>query len=304
LKDRAISHAPRRRRSWYRRQLRIQRTVATVVLFTLIAVVCALNVSRFSSHGRYSSLVSAGLLPGRANLHPNLSFPPPSGVRRHKYVSRIPGIYPYSVVPGGVKDIQSLRRAASHDAAVARHFSRFDFKHARIERVTTPREVYVSYRIRDTVFWTHRKIRLRAGELLLTDGNIAARLKCGNQISDTAKPDVSDEEPQEDILDQPVAYDAPAPPFSVRPTIELPDLPVGSPIASSGLGGGFSFPYAPIGGGPPVGICRTKDGKIDKRCEPKHKKPVIPEPSTFILFAAGLALVASQYKSLRPSAIA
>ena len=32
--------------------------------------------------------------------------------------------------------------------------------------------------------------------MLLTDGKITCRTKCGNQISETAKPDISDQEPE------------------------------------------------------------------------------------------------------------
>ena len=126
------------------------------------------------------------------------------------------GVYPYSIVPGGLKSAQALRQAAASDKAVARHFSQFDYSRAHLVRLTEPREVYVSYRIRDTVFWTQKRIRLQAGEMLLTDGKITARAKCGNQVSSTAKPEVSNEEPEEDVLDQPVALEPMGPAVPIR----------------------------------------------------------------------------------------
>jgi hypothetical protein len=99
-----------------------------------------------------------------------------------------------------VKDVDDLRYKALRDYVVRRHYAHFDYSHARLVQAREAREVYLSYRIRDSVFWTRRKIRLRLGEMLLTDGKITARARCGNQISDTAKPDVSEEEPAEDVF--------------------------------------------------------------------------------------------------------
>ena len=218
-------------------------------------------------------------------------------------MARVPDVYPYSVVPGGVRDAEGLQELAARDRAVARHYSHFDFKNARLERISAPREVYVSYRIRDTIFWTRKKVHLPAGELLLTDGKIAARAKCGNQISDTAKPEVSDEEPAEDVMDQPVAELEPlGPPFPMRPSVTAPDLPIGQPIPDT-YGGGFSFPYAPILAGPPIGLCLDKHGRIDKNCTHDHKPPVIPEPGTMVLLGSGLAIVVWRYRVRQPNLI-
>jgi hypothetical protein len=226
----------------------------------------------------------------------DLALTPPRGVQRSRYVARIPGVYPYSVVPGGIKDVSSLREAAARDRAVSRHYAHFDYGKARMVRVTEPREVYVSYRIRDTVFWTQKRIRLKIGEMLLTDGNITARAKCGNQISETAKPDVSDQEPEEDVLDQPVALEELGPSLALRPVLAPPDLPVGQPLAPALADAGFSFPYVTIAGSmaPP---CSTKNGNLDNRCHPKHKKPNTPEPASMLLLASGLALVSWRYRS-------
>ena len=288
MEDRATPNAPRRRRTWYRRRLRQRRILAAATLVIVIGAVCALNLVRILSQTpRDAGWTSADLRAARAFLNDELGFTPPHSRKHPKYIARIPGVYPYSVVPGGIKDAVALRDVAAHDRAVARHFSNFDFKNARLERLSAPREVYVSYRIRDTIFWTRKRVRLPAGELLLTDGKMAARAKCGNQISDTAKPEVSDEEPAEDVMDQPVAIEPLGPPLPMRPSVARMDLPAGIPTPD-GYTGQFSFPYAPLWAGPPV--CVKKNGTLDKKCG-HGKQPVIPEPGTMWLLGTGLVLV-------------
>jgi hypothetical protein len=121
-------------------------------------------------------------------------------------------------------------------------------------RVAEAREVYVSYRIRNTVYWTKKKVRLHVGELLLTDGTTTARAHCGNQISDVAKPDISDEEPDEDVLNDPIpAVESPYSP--IHPMIASADLPDGQPVGPQLFAGGFIFPYVPYGVPLPGGRC-------------------------------------------------
>ncbi|MGC2248694.1 MAG: PEP-CTERM sorting domain-containing protein [Terriglobales bacterium] len=303
MKDRAIRYTRRRRRSWYRRRLRKRRLATTAILVTVIAAVCALNFVRILSSPSRTAHGLRGpsdLFAMRSYLNEELGFTPPHTSSHPRYVARIPGVYPYSVVPGGVRNANALREAAARDRAVARLYAHFDFEHARLERIRAAREVYVSYRIRDSIFWTRKKIRLPAGELLLTDGKIAARAKCGNQISEVAKPDISDEEPDQDVLDQPVALEPLGPPLPIRPGVAM-DLPAGQPLAQAGAGG-FTFPYAPITAGPPITICLKKDGQIDKHCGGHHKPPVIPEPGTIVLLGSGLALVGWRYRMRSASA--
>jgi PEP-CTERM motif len=219
-----------------------------------------------------------------------------------KLLKRVPGVYPYSVVPGGVKDPSELREVAARDYVVRRHYAHFDYNHARLVRATEAREVYLSYRIRDTVFWTRRKIRLHPGELLLTDGKITARARCGNQISEDAKPEVSDEEPEVDVLDQPVAV-LNAPSLRIRPMLAPPDLPIGQPIPPQLFAGGFNFPYVPVGVGFPIGRCPAGDQDVDGHCRKKHHKGLaVPEPSTIVLLGSGLALLMWRYQRARVAA--
>ena len=293
----------RRRRSWYRRRLRVQRGLAAFAVGALIAVACWQNIARhFSLPYFRASQVLPESFWARPNLRKNPTFTAAPSARPAKFLKRIPGVYPYSVVPGGIKDLDELRSVAARDYVVRRHYSQFDYSHAKLIRLPETREVFVSYRIRDTVFWTRKRVRLLAGELLITDGKITARARCGNQVSDTAKPEVSNEEPEEDVMDEPVmAVASPFPP--IRTTLPAPELPSGQPNPPALFAGGFVFPYVPIGL-PVPRLCPANDIEKNGRCIPPHKKPVVPEPSTMVLIASGLAIIGWRYRqALRPIAV-
>ncbi len=279
----------------------MQRTLVAVVVGTLLAGVCWQNAARyFSLPSWHASQSLSGSFWMRGNVHNVLALMAARSAKPAKPLARIPNVYPYSVVPGGVKDPDDLRYAALRDYVVRRHYAHFDFSHARLVHATEAREVYLSYRIRDTVFWTRRRVRLHLGELLLTDVKITARARCGNQISDTAKPEVSDEEPTEDVTDQPVAAVGLAPSFPIRPLLAASDLPAGAPIAPK-LTSGFFFPYVPVSVPIPSGVC--SQGDLADHCHKLHKKIVTPEPSTMVLLGSGLALIAWRYrKTARPVA--
>ncbi len=284
----------------------MQRTLVAVVACTLIAAACWQNAAHyFSLPSMHVSQILPASFWSRQNVRKDLALMAARSAKPARFLGRIPGVYPYSVVPGGVKDPDELRYAAARDYVVRRHYAHFDYSHARLVRATEAREVYLSYRIRDTVFWTRRKIRLHLGELLLTDGKITARARCGNQISDTAKPEVSNEEPEEDVLDRPVAQLEPGPSFPVRPLLAPSDLPGGEPTPPKLFASSFFFPYVSTGLPLPSGLCPV-DGGISKRCPPKrhHKPPTVPEPSTMVLIASGLALVLWRYRKIaRPVAV-
>ena len=114
-------------------------------------------------------------------------------------------IYPYSVVPGGVKDAQELRLAAARDPVVAAHYAGFDYAHARAFRLMMARRAYVSYRIRNRVYWTRRRVTLNKGETVITDGKTIARARCANQVKEVAPPPeaTSGNEPPAALFDEP-----------------------------------------------------------------------------------------------------
>ena len=91
-------------------------------------------------------------------------------------------------------DVES---AVGRDAIVAAHYSTINSRELRVETLPKDLAVYMSYRIGDEVFWTKRKVRLRQGETILTDGAHHIRTRCGNCIAFSPMGPTSDDEPGE-----------------------------------------------------------------------------------------------------------
>jgi len=236
-------------------------------------------------------------------------------------------VYPYSVVPGGVRSPAELKRASAYDRLVAQHYAGFDYQHARVIEVREPKLVYVSYRMHDRIYWTSKRIRLHRGERLISDGRMTARERCGNQVSESAQKAVSPQEPPADRFEQPYAADGgtgtQSSPTEFASTLhsapQFDGAGPGSPPLSStylfGPGASTGFPPVfpppiPTGGG----SCNTifssvDDGTVHHNC-PKHPgpghgptpppppppPPVVPEPGTIFLFASGALGIYLRYR--------
>jgi hypothetical protein len=215
-------------------------------------------------------------------------------------------VYPYSVIPGGAQTPEDLRRVSEHDRIVGSHYAGFDFRRARIVELDQPKLVYLSYRMGDRIYWTGKRISLRKGEKLITDGRTTARTRCANQISESPQPEVSPFEPPAAKFEQPFDGTAGQIPFP-------PDFnALGSGRGLEGLGapgppGLQSASSAPFPGGglPPVfpppipskscvpaeikAAVASGSGK-DNPCRPhKPPPPAVPEPATILLVSSGLA---------------
>lgn len=110
-------------------------------------------------------------------------------------------VYPYSVVPGGVASQAELVRIVRSDKVVAAHYASFDLSRAHAVTVAKPRAVHVSYRKGNQVYWTAKKVMLREGETLLSDGRNEMRTRCANRVSDVAQFPVEAQEPSAELLD-------------------------------------------------------------------------------------------------------
>jgi PEP-CTERM motif len=220
-------------------------------------------------------------------------------------------VYPYSLVPGGVHDPKELEQAFEHDPVLAAHYRGFDFRRARLVQLTEDKTVYVSYRIAGHVYWTTKKVRLHRGEKVITDGKMTLRTRCGNQVSETARQEVSPKEPPIAKMEEPMKVDGGSAvplPVNFDSALTRPNFASFGPVAP-----GYSL-IANSGGlltlfPPPLPVCgpgTTKKPKESGVTTPaasvaasgKKKKnnggcgsPTgeVPEPSTWALFASGLA---------------
>lgn len=155
-------------------------------------------------------------------------------------------VFPYSVIPGGARSAEELRASIEHDPVIASHYANFDVSAARLLRITSARQVYVSYRLHDRILWTRKKVTLPVGEMLLTDGTHVARARCGNRISETPLAPTSPSEPPKEVFNKPVG---PASPVNSPDPLLIPPLWVENPPAIP-LRLNPSAPATPSGGVP------------------------------------------------------
>ena len=219
--------------------------------------------------------------------------------------------YPYSVVSGGVRDVQELKWAAEHDPVVASHYAGFDYDHARVVRLVLARTAYISYRIGDKVYWTRHRVSLKKGETLITDGKITARSRCGNRVEEVPQQATSSLEPPA------IKFEEPLLPSMGTAVTTLP-IPFESALNRPGLPGlGPELPlslvdpfengvWVPINPPPiPTSVCGigNKPTKVVAGGKKGKKNPCgviggeVPEPGTWLLIASGLAAMYCKTRS-------
>lgn len=218
-------------------------------------------------------------------------------------------VYPYSIVQGGVRNVQELRSAVQQDPVVGLHYAGFDYAHARVVQLLSERFAYVSYRIGNRVYWTRHRVKLHKGETLLTDGKMTARIRCANRVEQKPQQESSHMEPPAAQFDEPVMP-------AIGTALENPPLPFQSSLERAAIGPALPLGvYDPIGGGswtplapPPLprvcGIEGTKkpgaSGTMTVTTgNGKNKKVVdvcggggsseVPEPGTWVLVGSGMA---------------
>ncbi len=256
----------------------------------------------------YSSFLNASW-----SSHPAPEWSDQSDVRRDLALSaaqmdapskNVRPVYPYSIVPGGIHDPKELESVFEHDPVVAAHYRGFDFRRARVVQLTQDRTVYVSYRIAGRVYWTTKRVLLHRGEKVITDGKMTLRTRCGNQVSETPRQEVSPHEPSIAKMERPIQLDpgdAMLIPFpnNFESALTRPDLPVfnpGRPAYSliTNNGGLLSLYPPPL---PSCGPTKTKKGgsagvstggKKGKGEDCSHPVSEVPEPGTLILLSTGI----------------
>ena len=113
-------------------------------------------------------------------------------------------VYPYSVIPGGVRTRAELASNIADDPVVAGHYANFEMDRARFIKSDETQFVHVAYRLRNKIFWTAKTVKIPKGETLITDGKSVARTRCGNKVSVLPQEPVSGEEPPVETFDMPV----------------------------------------------------------------------------------------------------
>jgi hypothetical protein len=108
--------------------------------------------------------------------------------------------YPYSIIPGGAYSNAELQYADREDVVVKEHYADFQVKRAQMVQLTEDKYQYASYRKKNQVYWTKKKLRIPKGEILLTDGSSYARARCGNRLSEKPQAPVSNQEPPVNAL--------------------------------------------------------------------------------------------------------
>jgi hypothetical protein len=225
-------------------------------------------------------------------------------------------VYPYSVVPGGVRDARELKWAAQHDPVVASHYAGFDYDHARVVRLLLARAAYVSYRIGNNLYWTRHRVKLKKGETVITDGKIIVRSRCANRVEELPQQATSSSEPPAVKFDEPLlpatgtALLSPAVPFESA-LLNRPGVPGLGPALPLSLVDPFgSGTWVPITPPPLPGVCgiekkpkntaittTTKKGKIIPCASGSPSQ--VPEPGTWLLVASGLSVMGWMYLRAR-----
>jgi len=230
----------------------------------------------------FSTNISAAFdsLPG------TLSYEPSAAIYTDASSGR--AVFPYSVIPGGIRSGQELAEAAQRDGLVAQHYAGFQLAAAHIVRLKKDHQAYVSYRVGEQIFWTKHKVTLRAGETVVTDGKNVARGRCGNRVSDSPKTPVSAKEPVDGTMSTPVFVPdlVPAGFFGGEPVARVAVAPksFGPPVAPPG--GPFPPFFLPIFPGGRPGTPGLTG--------PPPVPPIVstPEPASGFLVLLGFICVA------------
>ncbi len=278
-----------------------KRTAAALLVLGLLSVLLPLLLWAFSpSSSSHHSLSNVPAESSSLPLYWNWSD---TGFSPRAARSADRPVYAYSVIPGGIASAKELQAALRQDPVVAKHYSDFQTKSARIVRLARTRQVYVSYRLGERIYWTRKKVSLHAGETLFTDGKHLARARCGNRISETPVVPTSPSEPVEEVLNRPVPPLVP----------DAADSPLPGPIWPDGSMSLLPLPGAPGGTDPglipfaPFPCCGSLPGRPPSPSPGASSQPdpppvvATPEPASLVLLIIGSAVLLLFWRFRRPA---
>lgn len=185
-------------------------------------------------------------------------------------------VYPYSVIPGGIRSVAELERDMEEDPVVRRQYQDFKFQRAHLLQVSDKQAMYASYRIGQKIYWTRKRVSLHPGETLISDGNIVVRTRCGNRVAEKPLDAGSPLEPPQEDFDQPYAAMIAVPTTSPVLTTSPSSLP--APITKK-----KKYWVLPLFAAPLVGL--------DPGSSSPQPLAVTPEPGTTLLLVSGLGAV-------------
>lgn len=183
-------------------------------------------------------------------------------------------VFRHSVIPGGSYARSELDQAVLRYPEVARHYNDLNLERMEPAKLSRDGEYYLSYKKGGAIYWTSYKVRLPQGEPVMTDGAQTIRARCGNRLS-------------EEVM-------TPRLPPALEPQemefarVEVPSLPV-TPLIQPPGGSTWLpilIPWIPLL------VMPGHDHTIPPG-------PVVPEPTTMILLAMGLAFVLAARHLLR-----
>ncbi len=94
-----------------------------------------------------------------------------------------------------------LNHAVDRDTVVRDHYQGIYLGQVTKTHLDKDMLAYVSYRVKNKIYWTQKKVHLHKGELVLTDGEHMVRGRCGNRISTSPVISGAGPEPPESQLD-------------------------------------------------------------------------------------------------------
>ena len=217
-------------------------------------------------------------------------------------------VYPYSVVPGGVRDAKELKLVSERDPVVRAHYAGFDYQHARVVRLLLARAAYVSYRIGNQVYYTKHRVMLKKGENIITDGKIIVRSRCGNRVEEMPQqlnsalepPAVNFDEPRMPALGTAMLH----PPVPFESALLNPPPAMGPALPLSVYDPFVGGSWTPITPPPLPAVCGIEKKPTTTTGTGKKKKvnpcgngspSQVPEPGTWLLVASGLGTMCWMY---------
>ncbi len=102
-----------------------------------------------------------------------------------------------------IRSPEDFRATVASDPLLRERFAAFDWDRARLVSIPSETLVHVSYRKDGQIAWTRRKLRLRRGERVITDGAVTVRTYCCNEIVDAPMRPTRVDEPSPAALQPP-----------------------------------------------------------------------------------------------------